>query len=133
MSNKVQKNKKNYNKHLATLIALVLILSGTFAWQSFDQIAINETQAIVENAGVRLHDDFDGVNKDIYVENYTTLEESGDLVYGRIRLDEYLEIGMGAGSGQLLERNQQPNQQSIIITQALNTHDVMLTGSRAPC
>lgn len=72
------------------------MLSGTYAWQSISQMALNETMDTV-NPGGRLHDDFDGRNKDVYVENFTDPNNGGVPIYARIRLDEYMEIGTGAG------------------------------------
>ena len=72
-------------------VAAALLLTGTFAWQSISQTALNEKIEEV-NPGGRLHDDFDGTNKDVYVENF------GDTpIFARVRLDEYMEIGAGAG------------------------------------
>ena len=54
------------------------------------------------NPGGRLHDDFSGPNntKDVYVENY------GDQnIYARVRLDEYMEVGDGAGKYTITETN----------------------------
>ena len=48
--------------------AAVLALGGTFAWQSISQEALNEAMDTI-NPGGRLHDDFNGQNKDVYVEN----------------------------------------------------------------
>lgn len=42
------------------------------------------------NSGGRLHDDFNGSNKDIYVENYTSTP-GNDLIV-RVRLREYMEL-----------------------------------------
>lgn len=75
-------------------MAAVIALGGTFAWQSISQQALNETMATV-NPGGRLHDDFNGQNKNVYVENFT---EDGTAIFARVRLDEYMEIGKGAGS-----------------------------------
>lgn len=97
----------------ATAIGLsaVLLLSGSFAWQSISQTALNEVSATV-NPGGRLHDDFvnisynsDGTaqyetmtyNKDVYVENFTSLVDNGVQVFARVRLDEYMEFGLNAG------------------------------------
>lgn len=71
---------------IAIAIAAVLLLGGTFAWQSISQTALNEASGTV-NPGGRLHDDFDGSNKDVYVENF-----ADDDIFARIRLDEYFEI-----------------------------------------
>lgn len=75
-------------------MAAVIALGGTFAWQSISQTALNETMATI-NPGGRLHDDFDGRNKNVYVENFT---EDGTAIFARVRLDEYMEIGQGAGT-----------------------------------
>ena len=75
-------------------LAAVIALGGTFAWQSISQTALNETMATI-NPGGRLHDDFNGQNKDVYVENFT---EDGTAIFARVRLDEYMEIGENAGS-----------------------------------
>ena len=78
-------------------MAAVIALGGTFAWQSISQQALNETMATV-NPGGRLHDDFNGRNKNVYVENFTKPDEDGTTIYARVRLDEYMEIGQGAGT-----------------------------------
>ena len=80
----------------AVVVSAAILLTGTFAWQSISQVALNEKTGAV-NPGARLHDDFDGTNKDIYVENFTDPNNGGVPIYARIRLDEYMEIGLGAG------------------------------------
>ena len=79
----------------ATVVACALFLTGTFAWQSISQEALNE-KAGASNPGGRLHDDFDGTNKDVYVENFTDTE-TGVPIFARIRLQEYMEMGADAG------------------------------------
>ncbi len=79
---------------IAVALAVVIGLSGTFAWQSISQQALNEAKGI-SNPGGRLHDDYSGPdgNKDVYVENF------GDQdIFARVRLFEYMEIGKGAGT-----------------------------------
>lgn len=78
-------------------VAAVFALGGTFAWQSISQTALNETMKTI-NPGGRLHDDFNGQNKNVYVENFTKPGENGSTIYARVRLDEYMEIGKGAGA-----------------------------------
>ena len=35
------------------------------------------------------------MNKDVYVENFMSADEAGGVpIYARVRLDEYLEIGL---------------------------------------
>jgi hypothetical protein len=57
---------------MAGIMALLILLTGTFAWQSISQLAINNAEGIVFQAGARLHDDFadsqdwlNGANEDI--------------------------------------------------------------------
>lgn len=86
----------------------MLLFSGTFAWQNLNQEALNYIKG-GSNPGGRLHDDFNNVtdeldaavktyNKDVYVENFTSAANDGVNIYARIRLDEYLEWGAGAGT-----------------------------------
>ncbi|MBQ4650035.1 MAG: InlB B-repeat-containing protein [Firmicutes bacterium] len=70
----------------AVTLAVALALGGTFAWQSISQTALNEASDVI-NPGGRLHDDFNGENKDVYVENFAE-----DSIYARVRLEEYFEI-----------------------------------------
>ena len=77
-------------------MAAALLLTGTFAWRSISQKAKNEIMAET-NPGGRLHDDFNGKNKDIYVENFTD-EVEGAPIFARVRLREYMETGVGAGN-----------------------------------
>ena len=98
---------KDKRRFIAAGISLVLIvaimLTGTFAWQSISQNVVNEVGVKGLNVGGRLHDDFNGEeNKDIYVENF-----GNEPILARIRLDEYMEIGAGAGrKGEQQESNQ---------------------------
>ena len=74
-------NKKKIATSVAAVaMAATMLLGGTFAWQSISQTALNEASDIV-NPGGRLHDDFDGTNKDVYVENF-----ADDPIYARVRL-----------------------------------------------
>ena len=80
---------------LSAVLAGATLLGGSFAWQSISQTGKNEVMGD-PNPGGRLHDDFNGENKDIYVENFTDLE-NGTPIFARIRLYEYMELGEGAG------------------------------------
>lgn len=100
---------------IAVVLALGVIFGGTFAWQSISQEALNEVTGTV-NPGGRLHDDFtliyeeDGetpelteegtlqYDKNVYVENFTSLASNGVQIFARVRLDEYMEIGKNAGT-----------------------------------
>lgn len=100
---------------LITIVAAALILlSGTLAWQSLNQVALNEVASTV-NPGGRLHDDFVDVtssgnhttmtfDKDVYVENFTSLATNGVQIFARIRLDEYMELGLNAGGDQAINK-----------------------------
>ena len=89
----VSKRKKQLSAVVAAVLAVVVALTGTYAWRSISQTALNEVE-IGSNPGGRLHDDFDGENKDIYVENFSDT----DFVFARIQLREYMETGKDAGS-----------------------------------
>lgn len=93
MNTKQLKNKK----FLATALAVTVLVSGTYAWQAFSQEVTNEKITGVGLPGGRLHDYFDGTDKDVFIENYTTAAE-GENVYARIRIDEYFESGANAGT-----------------------------------
>ena len=97
------KHKKALTTVGAVALAAVIALGGTLAWQSINQQALNEAAATL-NPGGRLHDDFDGSNKDVYVENFTDAAD-GTPIFARVRLDEYMEIGTGAGT----DRNLAPD------------------------
>ena len=95
----MEESRKKKLKHsiISGVLAISLIATGTFAWQSISQDATNELAGI-PNPGARLHDDFNGQNKDIYVENYTDPDNGGVNIYARVRLSEYMEIGEDAGN-----------------------------------
>lgn len=100
--NQVTRRKENEDRYgtrnkSAAALALLILIAGTFAWQAFDQEAVNEFRGESPSPGARLHDDYNGSNKDVYIENYLTIDEGGDDIYVRIRIDEYLEYGTGAG------------------------------------
>ena len=94
MTYNMTNRKKRRAAIIAVTCAILVALSGTFAWQSISQQALNEAKGI-SNPGGRLHDDYSGPDgtKDVYVENF------GDQdIFARVRLDEYMEIGKGAGT-----------------------------------
>ncbi len=85
-------NRKKLFAAVASVIsAVILLLSGTLAWQSIGQTTLNEASDIV-NPGGRLHDDFDGKNKDVYVENFAE-----DPIFVRVQLGEYLALTLNKG------------------------------------
>jgi len=85
--------KRKSSAIMAAVLVVALLLTGTFAYVSKTQTALNEAEGKIDN-DVILHDDFDpdadfeaGAEKSVYVEN------TGDSpIYVRIRLDEYMEI-----------------------------------------
>lgn len=94
-------SKEKKRKRAATATAVVLVaaiaLTGTYAWQSIRQSTTNKKTVEFE-AGGRLHDDFDGKKKSVYVENYMDPEaEDSAPIFVRIRLLEYMETGSDAG------------------------------------
>lgn len=99
----IAKKKKIAAAVTAGSLAAIVLLSGTYAWQSISQQAKNEVSGTATNPGGRLHDDFDGRNKDVYVENFTDPENGGVPIFARIRLDEYMELGTDAGKNTDLE------------------------------
>lgn len=103
LSNKV---KKRLSGLTALTLSAAILLSGTFAWQSISQKAKNEASGIA-NPGGRLHDYFDGQNKMVFVENFTSADDNGVPIFARIRLYEYMEIGKDAGKANVADRNVQ--------------------------
>ena len=97
MAARTPQTRKVASAVAAVAAAAVILLTGTFAWQSVSQMALNETTGKIVNPGGRLHDDFDGRNKDVYVENFSRYDDGGVPIFARVRLDEYMEIGKGAG------------------------------------
>ena len=98
----ISKQKKAVSAIAAAVLTVGVLLTGTFAWQSISQTARNESDGVA-NPGGRLHDDFNGSDKNIYVENYTDPED-GSPIFARIRLYEYMEIGLGAGDASAADR-----------------------------
>lgn len=68
------KKRKIITAFGAVALTSAIALSGTYAWQSVRQKALNQSDGGI-NPGARLHDDFDGQNKDVYVENFTDPEK----------------------------------------------------------
>lgn len=97
-----QSDRKKLRSVTAGMTAIALLTTGTFAWNAFSQDAINETVGGSLEAAGRLHDDFNGKNKDVYIENYSEVGEGG-AIYARVRLDEYMELGDGAGTDEAMD------------------------------
>lgn len=96
MEKKGTKQKKAAVAAVAVLSAAIA-LTGTYAWQSIRQSTTNK-KTVTYEVGGRLHDDFNGSTKSVYVENYTDPdEEESAPIFVRIRLLEYMETGEDAG------------------------------------
>lgn len=77
------------------ILALTLVIAGTFAYTSFNQQAINDrVSEFRSHAPGRVHDYYnrDTGNKDIFVENYGHDAEGDEPIMIRIRLSEYMDI-----------------------------------------
>jgi len=80
-------NKKPLIAVVTAVIVAAVMLGSAFAWTDFTQSRTNKFRG-GKDADVTLHDEFDGENKDVFVEN------SGDsTIYVRIRLDEFMQVG----------------------------------------
>ena len=84
-------SRKRSGKSIFAVIALMLaasaLLGSAFAWHDFTQAKTNKFRGTTD-ADVTLHDEFDGVDKHVFVEN------TGDsTLYVRVRLDEFMQIG----------------------------------------
>ena len=112
---KIFKSKKTITAAIAIVMTALIVFGGTFAWQSIQQEALNEVSA-VRNPGGRLHDDFNDIteatgaktmtfDKNVYVENFTKYAENGVQIFARVRLDEYMEFGVGAGDLNAADRD----------------------------
>lgn len=91
---------------VSVILTAAIVLSGTYAWVSLNELARNDALGEPGPAGGRLHDDFEVMeegdwkanitaNKDIYVENFESTAE-GRPIFVRVKLYEYMEIGPGA-------------------------------------
>lgn len=77
------------------ILALALLIGGTFAYTAFNQQALNDrANAFRSHAPGRIHDYYnrDTGNKDIFAENYGHDAEGEEPIMVRIRLSEYMAI-----------------------------------------
>ncbi|MCL2488454.1 MAG: hypothetical protein FWE80_07205 [Oscillospiraceae bacterium] len=72
---------------VAAIVALSLMTGLAFAWSDFSQTRTNRFNGTIE-PDATLHDEFDGLNKNIFVEN-----SGSNPIYVRIRLDEFMRVG----------------------------------------
>jgi hypothetical protein len=85
--------KKKLTAVAAALVVLIVAISGTFAWISFNNKNTTGITGQDETPGGSTHDDFADPNKDVYVENW------GDVpIYVRVKISEYMEVGKLAGT-----------------------------------
>ncbi len=78
---------------MTAVVSAALLVGITFA-SEVSSDAVNAA-SVLSNPGGRLHDDFNGRNKDIYVENF-----SQEDIFARIRLEEFFEIIVNHGTAQ---------------------------------
>jgi len=88
MQEKILSEKKKLGIMILSII--VLIVTGTFAWTNFRSRATSQRFG----TGATLHDyrSENGEYRQIHIENW-----GSEPLFVRIRLDEYMEIGSGAG------------------------------------
>ena len=80
------KGKKPIVAAIAAILAAGALIGGAFAWTDFTQSRTNKFHG-TNDADVTLHDEFDGENKDVFVENSGT-----NTIYVRVRLDEFMKV-----------------------------------------
>ena len=116
---KKMKNKKKLIILAATITIAILLSAATFAWMNFQQRITNEFNG--NKPGGTGHDDFDGPNKDVYIENWGSAN-----LYVRIRLDEYMELGEGAGKKGVLNNGvwtPDPENKAVSLIPGANIND----------
>lgn len=80
------------NKLLISVLAATTLISSAYALESFGIINSIQTIDTIEVANGRIHDYFNGTDKDVFVENYMTGDDA-TYIYARIQLREYMEYG----------------------------------------
>lgn len=76
------------------LLALALLVGGTFAYNAFNQQVINDrANDFRSTVPGRIHDYYnrDTGNKDVFAENYGHDAEGAEPIMVRIRLSEYMD------------------------------------------
>ena len=90
-------------KVMATITAVslvTLLVMGTFAWTNFSAQIVNVFTGLGSGGGGTnpigpggtLHNDYNDESRQVYIENW-----GSEPIFVRIRLDEYMEMGEGAG------------------------------------
>ncbi|MCL2654686.1 MAG: hypothetical protein FWD65_03185 [Coriobacteriia bacterium] len=82
-----KRTKKPVIAAIAVAVIAALMLGGAFAWTDFTQSKTNKFRGTYE-ADATLHDEFDGFNKNVFVEN-----SGSNVIYVRVRLDEFMRVG----------------------------------------
>ncbi|MCL2864878.1 MAG: hypothetical protein FWE25_04990 [Lachnospiraceae bacterium] len=79
-----------------------MLITGTLAWSSISQRATNPLEGQVQppTVGGRIHDHFDGENKDVFAENFGETP-----LFVRIQLREFLEFNGVSQVGAAAERD----------------------------
>lgn len=100
-------SKKSSHKFIVGLVALVVLVvlsvGVTYAMEKNSWLLdLEGTSGEAVNAGGRLHDDWNGETKKIYVENF--LGSGGNSILVRIRVEEYMEFGEDSGEKTESER-----------------------------
>jgi hypothetical protein len=72
---------------IMAIVVLIATVGVALAWTDMTQAKTNKFHGSVD-ADVTLHDEFDGVDKDVFVENSGTA-----TIFVRVRLDEYAQSG----------------------------------------
>lgn len=87
----------------ALLVIIGLSVGVTYAREQNSWLLdLTGTSGEAVNAGGRLHDDWNGETKKIYMENF--LGTGGDSILVRIRVEEYMEFGEDSGEKTESER-----------------------------
>lgn len=81
---------------LSAVYALVFIVVITLIIVIFIWLKGEDQVPRRANVGARVHEHNDGLNRDVFVENFLEEIEATSLLV-RVRLEEYMEIGTGAG------------------------------------
>ena len=115
---KQRTTRRGFAAVIAILIVAAMLLTGTFAWQSISQQALNQAVVRPWIAGGRLHDDFEHLgpnfgesqwlagttaNKDVFIENFSDRMDpdgvrQGQDIFVRVRLHEFLQFGEGVST-----------------------------------
>ena len=112
------------------VLLIILLVAGTFAWTNFNSQALNEWRgrgaglsAIGPGGTLHNYHDENGEDKQIFIENW-----GSETLFVRIRLNEYMEVGSGAGL-KAIEQNageiiHNPLNQAESLIQGANIDDV---------